>query len=408
MPIAHVVIGANFGDEGKGLITDYLAAPYGKDATIVRFNGGAQAGHTVTTHDGKRHVFSHFGSGSFSGAATFLSKFFVCNPILFHKEWKLLKEKGVRPRVFVDRRSPVTTPYDMMINQIAEDFRGNGRHGSCGLGFGETLERQENGIRLYAEDLRDKKKLGLVLREIRRSWLPLRLKRMGVTDIPGEWQARISSDLIMEHFIKDCAEFLDNIEFADVKFLATRKALVFEGAQGLMLDQKRGYFPHVTRSNTGIKNVLDLADEAGLRNLDITYITRYYATRHGAGPLPYELPEAPCDKIVDQTNIHNQYQGSLRFGWLDIDHLYKNIQSDLADINGDIKASHRLAITCLDQIGDSIKCVSEEKLVRADLEGYLCLLAKRMGHRRFLGSFGPTRATVKDLAAQAVSYPCCA
>ncbi len=138
---ARVVIGAQFGDEGKGRVTDHYAAEVGGDGIVIRFNGGAQAGHTVVTPDGLRHVFSHVGSGAFAGAATFLSRFFVSNPILFLKEMAILAAKGVELRIYVDPHGPVTTPYDMMINQIVERERGGNRHGSCGVGFGETIER---------------------------------------------------------------------------------------------------------------------------------------------------------------------------------------------------------------------------------------------------------------------------
>ena len=79
MKQASVVIGANFGDEGKGLMTDFLSEPEG---VVVRFNGGAQAGHTVTEPGGTRHVFHHYGAGAFKGASTFLSRHFVSNPLL--------------------------------------------------------------------------------------------------------------------------------------------------------------------------------------------------------------------------------------------------------------------------------------------------------------------------------------
>ena len=91
---AKAVIGANYGDEGKGLMTDYHAAPAGTAGIVVRFNGGAQAGHTVTTPEGARHVFSHFGSGSLVGAATFLSRHVVCHPTLFFKEAAALEAAG--------------------------------------------------------------------------------------------------------------------------------------------------------------------------------------------------------------------------------------------------------------------------------------------------------------------------
>lgn len=89
-----VVIGSGFGDEGKGLMTDYFCSSFPRDESVlnVRFNGGAQAGHTVVTPYGLRHVFGHFGAGSFlPNVVTYLSSEFLVNPILFRKEYgKLL------------------------------------------------------------------------------------------------------------------------------------------------------------------------------------------------------------------------------------------------------------------------------------------------------------------------------
>ena len=82
-----VVIGSNWGDEGKGLFTDYFSSQH-KDGIVVRFNGGSQASHTVTTSDGNRHAFSHFCSGTLSGLPSYLSSFFIANPILFRKEFE--------------------------------------------------------------------------------------------------------------------------------------------------------------------------------------------------------------------------------------------------------------------------------------------------------------------------------
>jgi adenylosuccinate synthase len=138
---AYVVIGACFGDEGKGLTTDYLAAKHVSESLVVRFNGGAQAGHTVQTANGQRHVFKHFGSGCFAGSPTFLSEYFICNPILFRTELEQLHKFGLTPKIYVHPEAVVSTQYDMMINQIVEEIRSNSRHGSCGVGIGETVER---------------------------------------------------------------------------------------------------------------------------------------------------------------------------------------------------------------------------------------------------------------------------
>ena len=105
---AYAVIGANYGDEGKGLITDYLCRQV-ENPLVIRFNGGAQAGHTVESPEGVRHIFSHFGSGTLAGAPTYLSKHFVVNPILFNREYDVLVEKGIVPKVYVHPDCLVTT-----------------------------------------------------------------------------------------------------------------------------------------------------------------------------------------------------------------------------------------------------------------------------------------------------------
>ncbi|HUM94418.1 MAG TPA: adenylosuccinate synthetase, partial [Candidatus Competibacter sp.] len=307
---AQVVIGAQFGDEGKGRMIDDYAAQVGGDGLVIRFNGGAQAGHTVVTPEGLRHVFSHVGSGAFVGAATFLSRFFVSHPMLFLKEIEILATKGVHPEVYVDPQSPVTTPYDMMINQIVERERGADRHGSCGIGFGETIERNlMSAYALTVADLADAAALAAKLDAIRRDYAPLRLARLGFADSFRRNGDLFLSDAILRHYVDDTERFLRLATVANLETATRGRQLLFEGAQGLLLDQDHGFFPYVTRSNTGLRNVLALAAELDLAELEVTYVTRPYTTRHGAGPLPHELPEKPYPSIVDATNIPNDWQG---------------------------------------------------------------------------------------------------
>lgn len=391
MKTASVVIGANYGDEGKGLMTDYYAHAAGH-ALVVRFNGGAQAGHTVTTPDGRRHVFSHIGSGNFAGAETLLSRFFVCNPLLFRKEHDALAE--LTP-IHVDGASPVTTPYDMMINQIAEDLRGNGRHGSCGMGFGETIERTQHApLALNYRDLAGRAALKDKLRLIRAEWLPQRLAKLGFPAMPEKWQARVYSDALLDKFIEDADFFRATTRPAPEGFLAgTSLPVVFEGAQGLMLDQDRGQFPHVTRSNTGIKNVLALAAENGFDALDVTYGTRAYLTRHGAGPLAGELPSPPFAGIVDKTNVLNEWQGCLRFALLDIATLAKYIRDDLSD-NRSLKIRHGVSVTCLDQADDVVRFLEDGQERSLAQDEFTAAIARVTGAAFIMESRGPSRNTV--------------
>ena len=399
---ARAVIGAQFGDEGKGRVTDYYAAEVGRDGIVIRFNGGAQAGHTVVTPDGSRHVFSHVGSGAFAGATTFLSRFFVSNPILFRKEMDALAAKGVKPAIYVDPQSPVTTPYDMMINQIVEQERGGERHGSCGVGFGETIER--NLMPAYAltvADLADLSALAAKLDRIRRDHAPARLARLGFADAFARNADLFRLDAILEHYVEDARRFIDAIAVADARTATRGQHLLFEGAQGLLLDQDRGFFPHVTRSNTGLRNVLELAKELELERLEVTYATRAYSTRHGAGPMPHELPEKPYPGVVDATNIPNAYQGTLRFGWLDLDTLRSAIAEDLADANRlpGLTVDARLAITCLDQVGDDKVTYYSGGLQRqASIEAFVAAVSRAVGIDDVLLGFGADREPIKSWA----------
>lgn len=398
---AQVVIGANYGDEGKGLMVDFYAAPAGKEAIVVRFNGGAQAGHTVQTPSGQRHVFSHFGAGTLAGAATFLSRHFVCSPALFAKEALALHRAGIAaPTVLADDRAPVTTPYDILLNQIVERFRSGARHGSCGMGFGETIERNlRPEYALTAGDLR--KGDGFLLHRldrIRREYMLPRLHALGVTALDDTYRALIASDAVMEDYVVACASFLSGIHLSRPEILGHYTRVVMEGAQGLLLDQTRGAFPYVTRSNTGVRNALDVAREAQLVALDITYATRAYLTRHGAGPLPHELPHQPYAGIVDRTNVPNEFQGALRFAHLDLDLLRTTVLTDYRDaLRADgIRTTLGVAVSCLDQVDERLSYYANGALRQTSRQGFLAELRARLMPDALLASYGPTR---NDVAA---------
>jgi adenylosuccinate synthase len=391
-----VVIGAAFGDEGKGLITDYIASRYGRDAIVVRFNGGAQAGHTVETQDSQRHVFRHVGSGALAGAATFLSRYFVTNPILFLEEMEQLQQKGSKPKVYVDPACLVTTPYDMIINQIAEDFRGQQRHGSCGVGFAETIERNQHAqYSLTVADLEDIDKITSTLQAIRKHWVPHRLQALNISSVVGQWQNFIDSNDIFEFYLQNIKSFLELVTVTCIDLTNCSHPIIFEGAQGLMLDQDQGWFPHVTRSHTGLKNVINLIDNKNDAKLNVIYVTRSYLTRHGAGPLPHELPAQPYKQVVDKTNITNTYQGSLRYAWFNITLLNKFIQTDLSAVPSSVQVDHQLAVTCLDQVDNEITFVKNDKICHAPHATFLEMLTQETNVSKVHCSYGPTRTSIK-------------
>lgn len=389
---AQAVIGAGYGDEGKGLVVDALAHACGPGTLVVRTNGGAQAGHTVQTPDGRRHVFHHVGSGALAGASTHLSKWFVHHPMVLAAEVATLRRLRANVAITADPRGWVTTPWDMLVNQLVEEKRGNGRHGSCGYGFGETVGRcEETEHRLTLSDLtrptlRDK------LTAIREVWAPARLRALGVENIHEEARGLLKSDAVLERFLKDCDDFLKLVSISPDASIAAAKSLIFEGAQGLMLDQHHGAFPFVTRSSTGLANMLVTAAEAGLQFIETTYVTRCYITRHGRGPMPNETDVSSSFAISDPTNRPNPWQEQLRFGELDIDVLSAAVLRDVTLAETSIcHVMPRLAVTCLDQIRRSVPYRRSGIKVRSRPAEFIEDLSSVTALPLGLTSRGPTR-----------------
>lgn len=336
MQTAQVVIGANYGDEGKGKMVDYFCSQYDPDETVVvRYNGGAQAGHTVVTPDGKRHVFHHFGSGTLYGATTYLGKDFIVNPVIFVEEIKKLWKLGVDPKIRIDSRCRVTTPYEMLLNQLIERGRGDDRHGSCGLGIFETVNRPFN-ITVESLEGCSLKEFKTVLVESRR-WGMVRLLQNNL--FTEENQKLFELDCF-EHFYLDW-KLMMSCTTKDIPFEHT----IFEGAQGLMLNEKYGVAPYLTPSDTGVAPVIELT--RGFDKVEVCYVTRPYITRHGAGPLPNEVTKGLLGTITDETNISNEFQGTLRFGLFHLYDFLDRVRKDFSQIkNGELS----VAITCLDHV----------------------------------------------------------
>lgn len=356
---AIAVIGANFGDEGKGLLTDYLSAHEIGPALVVRFNGGAQAGHTVVTPNGSRHIFHHFGSGTLAGKPTYLSEHFIVNPFLWSMEYKELGAFRMNRKMYVNPEARVTTYADMLVNQEVEAQRTN-RHGSCGVGINETVIRDEKGPQIRVKDLKTRSRLQEILNDIRDiskpdTYLLQRLTDLGVTNPSSQFNERVRSDALKESFIKCAQAFVDkNQIIGDEIIHALKSNLIFEGAQGLLLDQDNlEFYPHLTHSKTGLANICEIAQRLNFSIRPI-YVTRTYMTRHGRGPFPSESSDLKFD---DETNIPNLWQETLRFGTLDLKRMQKNILADMANAK-DVKIeSPSLAVTHVDQspIPDSLR-----------------------------------------------------
>lgn len=315
-----VVMGTNYGDEGKGLTTDWLSGsdnPTHETRAVARFCGGANAGHTVELDDGTRHVFGHLGSGTLCDLPTILTRDFIVNPVLF---WKEKERLGRFSPVIVDPRCRVSTPLDVIINQEKERSRNVNRHGSTGVGINETVTRNESGVHLTVEDLKAKT---IDLTHIK-TYFQSEMKK-----INPEYDFT-SIEEPLKRFVQDAKDFIDYVYIhEDEKAIAHYDHVIFEGSQGLMLDENSDDFPHVTRASTGTTNLVKFFEKFNEREINLYYITRSYLTRHGAGPMRTQQPDM---YFYDQTNQPNEFQGTMKFGQLDFERMQDVVLKDLKNV----------------------------------------------------------------------------
>ncbi|MEO7055693.1 MAG: adenylosuccinate synthetase [Caldimonas sp.] len=327
------VIGLGFGDCGKGLATDFLVRRLGAH-TVVRFNGGAQAGHNVVLPDGRRHTFSQFGSGSFTrGVVTVLAQSVVVHPTALLEEARVLAATGVDDaleRLHIDGRCRITTPFHQAAGRLREWQRGAGAHGSCGSGFGETVRHAiEHGDEtLHWRDLtatgsgaaaRLEGRLDAVRETLRRELAHTRRDRDPAhAEASAEWRI-LDSPEVARRWLERAREAARRVAGGDtaVDRMARPGSLVFEGAQGILLDESYGFDPHTTWSRIGTAAVEDVIAEAG-RPAEVRHlgVLRSYLTRHGAGPMPSE--DAALDAVLAEPDNGNAgWQGRFRRGHAD-------------------------------------------------------------------------------------------
>jgi len=324
---ASVIIGLGYGDEGKGLVTSYLCSQK-PNPIVVRFSGGHQAGHTVV-RDGKRHVFSSFGAGTLQHVPTVWSHYCTFSPVAFMNEWHILKKMlDQAPRIYVHALCPVTTPYDIYFNRVAEESVKS--FGSVGVGFGATHQRHESFFKLHVQDLFYDNILHQKLKHISEYY--------GYKEIFDADNA-----YSLGYFVGCVRELRKKIVVINSYDFLSGYDPVFEGSQGIMLDQDFGFFPNVTRSHTTSRNALSIYP--GIK--DVYYVTRTYQTRHGKGYMTNE-DQPPLELLnnLNETNREDKYQGKFRITPLDIDLLNYALE---CDYNYSSMAGKNLVITCADQ-----------------------------------------------------------
>lgn len=326
---ALIVQGMAFGDEGKGATVDWLTRRHGAPL-VVRYNGGPQAAHNVVTPEGLHHTFAQFGSGTLAGADTHLSRFTLVDPLALQREAEVLRTKVSHDpysRLTVDPDAVIVTRYHVAANRAREIARGEGRHGSVGAGVGEARSDQLTGVFITA---RQAKRGGQDLRaELR---LILERKRLELEyDFRESEEARAVFGEIAEENVERAADELAesmrpvplavftqawDAALADHAAGQGDATVIFEGAQGVLLDERYGFAPYNSWTDCTFTNADRVLDEYALplEHRQRIGVFRSYFTRHGPGPFPTESEEV---RHPEAHNGAHPWMGPFRQGRFD-------------------------------------------------------------------------------------------
>lgn len=367
---AYIVTGLGFGDEGKGTTVDYLTRKVDGPVIVVRHNGGAQAAHNVIdvkgsgiTREKRHHTFAQFGSGTFvPGTRTHLSRFCLINPANLINEAVVLKSKGVDDNplslVSIADSATMITPWHVALNRLRETQRKKlgAPHGSCGQGIGETASdllhdpaMMVHGYDLIGPPSALRRKLQYWQEKKRAEALSLLdCTDADMPDLPEAFEDTELLDATLDvfNFVGEVVPVVSDLFVQEVWGHAT---FIFEGAQGVLLDEWRGFHPYTTWSTTTDENARSLipkdVDSSSILSLGVL---RTYMSRHGAGPMP-------TDTTYYATEPHNGtgvYQGKFRTGLLDLPLLKYALEVSNID---------NLVVTHMDRLSMTSRvCVSYE------------------------------------------------
>lgn len=333
MPV-DVLLGLQWGDEGKGKIVDYIAPKY---QVVARFQGGPNAGHTLVLN-GEKHVLHQIPSGIFRpDTLNVIGNGVVLDPVVFIKEVKGLEAKGVgvRENLFLSNRTQLILPTHKLLDRASESSKGDKKIGSTlkGIGPGYQDKYARQGLRLgdilqpgfdrRYEDLKSKHQFTLSEFEIDDSELSeMESAFFSAIDILRSY--RITST---EYLLNDC--------------LTNGQSILAEGAQGALLDIDFGSYPFVTSSSTTTAGACTGLGISPAKIRTVMGITKAYCTRVGSGPFPTELHEETGEKIRVAGHEFGSTTGRpRRTGWLDLPALkYANMingTTEMLVMKGDV------------------------------------------------------------------------
>lgn len=303
-----IIIGAQWGDEGKGKIVDFLSR---QADIVVRFNGGNNAGHTIV-YQGKRYKLSLLPSGILWKKKLLIAQGVVINPKILLAEINYFGKVGNSPHLKIDPRVNIVMPYHQLLDAATEEAKGDKKVGSLKLGIGYCYEDRNNRQGIRFEDLITPKLFKAKLAEI----FPQKKKRIeNVYNFP----LSITEKEIYEEYVKYGKKLKKYIGDTSkiVSNNINKKQILFEGAHGTFLDGNFGTYPYTTAVNTISGAVFSYVGFSP-QKLDVIGIVKAYTTRVGGGPFPTELFDDVGKRIGDRgVEFGTVSKRRRRCGWLD-------------------------------------------------------------------------------------------
>jgi adenylosuccinate synthase len=316
-----VVIGAQWGDEGKGKIVDWLTD---HAQGVVRFQGGHNAGHTLVIA-GKKTVLHLIPSGILrKKVACYIGNGVVLSPQALVEEIAMLESSGVdvRSRLKISEACPLILPYHVALDQAREHAKGDLKIGTTGRGIGPAYEDKVARRALRLQDLFDPERFALKLKEL------LDFHNFVLANYfhakPVDYRAIVDEAMKLAPQIRPMVADVPQLLYKACK---AGRSLLFEGAQGSLLDIDHGTYPYVTSSNCVAGAA---AAGAGIGPQHLQYVlgvTKAYTTRVGSGPFPTELDDEVGRQLASRGNEFGSTTGRpRRCGWLDAAALKRSIQ----------------------------------------------------------------------------------
>lgn len=316
-----VVIGSQWGDEGKGKIVDLLTDQVG---AVVRFQGGHNAGHTLVV--GKKKTVLHLiPSGILRENVTcIIGNGVVLSPKDLLKEIEMLEANGVpaRERLKISGACPLILPYHRLLDLAREKARGSQAIGTTGRGIGPAYEDKVARRALRLDDLFYRERFSAKLGEVLdyHNFVLQHYYKEEPVDFQQILEETLAFQEILAPMVADVPELLQQIR-------AQGKSILFEGAQGTLLDVDHGTYPYVTSSNTTAGGAASGSGMGPLYLDTVLGITKAYTTRVGAGPFPTELTDEVGQHLAKQGHEFGSTTGRpRRCGWFDAVALRRSIQ----------------------------------------------------------------------------------